>query len=140
MKVKDTQITARFTCTVNSQKAADNYLLEEVQSHINIGAATLRLGKKSIVLDATETDFVDGEETNVLLIGSQLEVYEELKDEGDEDLTLEDLFSEDLAVTFYAEFETDEVGEKLAKALLITEMAVEITIGKVCFTLQATAE
>lgn len=140
MKVKDTQITARFTCTVNSQKAADNYLLEEVQSHINIGAATLRLGKKSLVLDATETDFVDGEETNVLLIGSQLEVYEELKDEGDEDLTLEDLFSEDLAVTFYAEFETDEVGEKLAKALLITDMAVEITIGKVCFTLQATAE
>jgi len=140
MKVKDTQITARFTCTVKSQKAADNYLLEEVQSHINIGAATLRLGKKSLVLDATETDFVDGEETNVLLIGSQLEVYEELKDEGDEDLTLEDLFSEDLAVTFYAEFETDEVGEKLAKALLITDMAVEITIGKVCFTLQATAE
>jgi hypothetical protein len=140
MKVKDTQITARFTCTVNSQKAADNHLLEEVQSHINIGAATLRLGKKSLVLDATETDFVDGEETNVLLIGSQLEVYEELKDEGDEDLTLEDLFSEDLAVTFYAEFENDENGNKLAAALLITDMAVEITIGKVCFTLQATAE
>jgi hypothetical protein len=140
MKVKDTQITARFTCKVKSQKAADNYLLEEVQSHINIGAATLRLGKKSLVLDATETDFVDGEETNVLLIGSQLEVYEELKDEGDEDLTLEDLFAEDLAVTFYAEFETDEVGEKLAKALLITDMEVHITIGKVSFTLQATAE
>jgi hypothetical protein len=140
MKVKDTQITARFTCTVKSQKSADNYLLEEVQSNINIGAATLRLGKKSLVLDAIETDFVDGEETNELLIGSELEVDNSLQDDGDEDLALEDLFSEDLAVTFYAEFENDENGNKLAAALLITDMAVEITIGKVCFTLQATAE
>jgi len=140
MKIKNTQITARFTCTVKSQKAADNDLLEEVQSHINIGAVTLRLGKKSIVLDAIETDFDDGEETNELLIGSQLEINEELKDEGDKDLTLTDLFSEDLMVTAYAEFENDEVGEKLAKALLIIDMAVEITIGKVSFTLTATPE
>lgn len=140
MKVKDTQITARFTCNVKSQTPADNELLEEVQSSINLGAATLRVGNRSIALDATYSEFEETEETSVLQINCTLEVDGELKDEGDEDLTVEDLFSEDLTVTFYAEFENDDNGNKLAAALLITDMEVHITIGKVSFKLQATAE
>ena len=140
MKVKDTQITARFTCNVKSQKPADNELLEEVQSSINLGAATLRVGNRSIALDATYSEFEETEETSVLQISCNLEVDGELMGEGDEDLTVEDLFSEDLAVTFYAEFENDDNGNKLAAALLIADMEVHITIGKVSFTLQATAE
>jgi hypothetical protein len=141
MKLKEKEFSASFSCTIKAKTEEGCDLLDDVMGSLNIGAATLKLGNRTIYIDAIETNYSAPDEDNEVLISCTLAVDEDLMKESEEDLLVDDLKDEKLVVTFYADWETDEQGDKCKANLEITDLQVDIDFhdGET-LTFAATAE